>query len=144
MKYSILSVYYTLLVIIAATDYPFGNRSRRIYIRTRAEIKIIFCNYLVMQAFKNISFQKLFCLKMKTGVFESLLYKIITKNYFYFGSCPFIYISTLNYLSKHVTNRSLFQHVDVFENLYSCPVILVAVIKVGDITVAVIWVGSEV
>ena len=26
----------------------------------------------------------------------------------------------------------------------SCPVILVAVIKVGDITVAVIWVGSEV
>ena len=32
----------------------------------------------------------------------------------------------------------------VYSYFMSCPVILVAVIKVGDITVAFIWVGSEV
>ena len=35
-------------------------------------------------------------------------------------------------------------YIDLLSTKIPCPVILVAVIKVGDITVAVIWVGSEV
>ena len=31
---------------------------------------------------------------MKTVFFESLLYKLITKNDFYYGSCPDIHITT--------------------------------------------------
>ena len=31
---------------------------------------------------------------MKTVFFESLRYKFITKNYFYYGSCPDIHITT--------------------------------------------------
>ena len=37
---------------------------------------------------------ELFCLKMKTAFFESLRYKLITKNDFYYGSCPDIHIRT--------------------------------------------------
>ena len=33
---------------------------------------------------------------MKTVFFESLLYKLITKNDFYFGSCPDIHITTVD------------------------------------------------
>ena len=37
---------------------------------------------------------ELFCLKMKTVLFESLRYRLITKNDFYYGSCPDIHITT--------------------------------------------------
>ena len=51
------------------------------------------------------------------------------------------------YMNK--VEKLIIENDDDYESLSSgesdaCPVILVAVIKVGDITVAVIWVGSEV
>ena len=39
-------------------------------------------------------FIELFCLTTKTGVFESLHYKIIPKNDFYCGSSPYIHSTT--------------------------------------------------
>ena len=42
--------------VIAATDFPFGNRSRNMNIRKRAVIKIIFCIKFITQAFKKHSF----------------------------------------------------------------------------------------
>ena len=80
------------LLIIAATDFPFGNRSRNMNIRTRAVIKIIFWSYPWYDLFVYIwHILELFCLKMKTVFFESLLHKLITKNDFYYGSCPDIH-----------------------------------------------------
>ena len=50
-------------------------------------------------------FIELFCLTMKTGVFERLHYKIITKNDFYYGSCPYFqfefYLTVLQYISEN-------------------------------------------
>ena len=47
-------------------------------------------------------------------------------------------------LEKKAKSRQLSNKLLLFSGLQPCLVILVAVIKVGDITVAVIWVGSEV
>ena len=52
----VLSESIKLHVIIAANDFPFGNRSRNMNIRTRAVIKIIFCNKFITQAFKKTQF----------------------------------------------------------------------------------------
>ena len=56
--------------IIGATDFPFGNRSRNTNIRTRAVIKIIFCNKFIMQAFKKHSFH----LQAKSDIFCKIRY----------------------------------------------------------------------
>ena len=47
---------------------------------------------------------------MKTVVFETLLYKLITKNDFYYGSCPDIHISVSSGDFAHLRIPGYFAH----------------------------------
>ena len=44
---------------------------------------------------------------MKTVFYESLSYKLITKNDFYYGSCPDIHFNYIWYISKEISENSI-------------------------------------
>ena len=60
---------------------------------------------------------------MKTVFFESLLYKLITKNDFYYGSCPDIHITTPIPKRKIPTSgkHTLFSHSQLVANTLYFP-----------------------